>query len=71
LLNQSDIIFDILSLTELAAYGVSIALSIVSLIYHLVKKFKKTKISPDDDLDERSPEKMPNDSISKLDNPSK
>ena len=56
LLNQSDIIFDILSLTELAAYGTSITLSIASLIYHLVKKFKKTKISPDEgDNEERSP----------------
>lgn len=46
-LEESSSVYSIMSFIELGAYGVSIVLSIASLIYHLVKKFRRNKIQPD------------------------
>ena len=46
--DQSSSVFSILAMSELAAYGFCITLSIVSLVYHIVKKFKRNKVKPED-----------------------
>lgn len=46
--DQSSSTFAFLAMTELAAYGFCILLTIVSLIYHIVKKFKRNKVRPED-----------------------
>jgi hypothetical protein len=44
------LLFQILSITELGTYGLGVVVSVVSLVYHIVKKFKKNKVEPNDNL---------------------
>lgn len=53
------LLFKLLSVTELAAYGLGVVVTLVSLVYHIVKKFKRNKVEPNDNLlEEQSPEKV-------------
>lgn len=50
------LLFTVFSLTELATYGLGVAVTLVSLVYHIIKKFKKNKVEPNDNLmEEQSP----------------
>jgi cysteine-rich repeat protein len=70
--SQDSLLFSVLSVVELAAYGLGVTVSLVSLVYHLVKKFRKNKVEPNDNLlDEASPDKMKDSSLAKMDQDSK